>query len=415
MTSAPRTPRRASRDPYGLLPAGTPIAAIVSMVGLVIVAVVTLSLSSGKLPFNIGGSNGVGGGNASGAPEVARTATPSNIVVVPSPAQPGITVPGILVYAKDGNIWVQSGGQASQLTSSGSGQTDSMPSFSEDGTAVYFIRTRRMQGKWSVEGVVRDFRLDTPAIMRVAVAGGDPVKILDGLVDPSGQLKWQGFIRGPRISPNGRTIAITTDMPDPTTSDVTLKLVDIKTDKITDLNLSQVTPLGHQDATWSPDGLRIAYVREDRDGAKGTPSIYQYNMETKKARAVTGPGYLQPSYSPDGRYLAATKTNAFGTDVVILDANTGTELVRVTSDGDSWGPSWSPAGNQIAYLHVSGVVVDLKLVQLNGSAPAWEPTEPIDLTSAAGLDGVSRPDWHVPADQMPVVTPVPAASSSLTP
>ena len=416
MTSAPRTPRRASRDPYGLLPAGTPVAAIVSVVGLVLIAVVTLSLSSGNLPFNLGGANGGGGGpNSSGAPEVAKTATPSNVVVVPTPEAPGITVPGSIVYAKDGNIWLQSDSKATQLTSSGAGQTDSMPSFSEDGTAVYFIRTRRMTGKWSVDGVMRDYRLDTPAIMRVAVGGGDPVKIFDGLVDPPGQQKWQGFIRGPRISPNGRTIAITTDMPDPTTSDVTLKLLDLKTDRITDLNLSQVSPLGHQDATWRPDGLRLAYVRADRDGAKGTPAIYAYNMETKKTRAITGPGYLQPSYSPDGRFLAATKTNAFGTDVVILDANTGSELVRLTSDGKSWGASWSPAGNQIAYLHVAGQVVDLKMVQLNGSAPAWEPAEPIDLTSAAGLDGVSRPDWYVRADQMPAATPAPAASSSSAP
>src|SRR5512133_3229709 len=152
MTSAPLPPRRApSKDPYGLLPKGTPLAAIISVVGLLLILVVSLSLLNGDLPFGIGGGNGGGGEPGSTSqPEVARTPTPSNIVVVPTPEAPGITVGGMLVYAKDGNIWTQKDGEAKQLTSNGN---DSMPSFNEDGTAVYFVRTREADGKWSVNGV----------------------------------------------------------------------------------------------------------------------------------------------------------------------------------------------------------------------------------------------------------------------
>ncbi len=47
----PRAARPPSgRDPYGLLPVGTPIAAIVSVIGLVLVAAVSLTLLSGRLP-----------------------------------------------------------------------------------------------------------------------------------------------------------------------------------------------------------------------------------------------------------------------------------------------------------------------------------------------------------------------------
>ena len=63
---------------------------------------------------------------------------------------------------------------------------------------------------------------------------------------------------------------------------------------------------------------------------------------------------MQPSYSPDGRYIAATRTTRFGTDVVILDASNGNELLRLTDDGASWAPSWSPAGDAIAFLHIDG-------------------------------------------------------------
>src|SRR4029078_7246935 len=94
-----------------------------------------------------------------------------------------------LVYAKDGNIWIQSGDQATQLTAPGKGVDDSMPSFSPDGKFVYFVRTRKAQGKWSIDNVVKDYQLNVPTLMRVNIADGSPDKLLDGLVDPYGPVK----------------------------------------------------------------------------------------------------------------------------------------------------------------------------------------------------------------------------------
>jgi hypothetical protein len=407
---AARPPGR--KDPYGLLPGGTPLAAILSIVGLVVIGIVTLSLLNGSLPFGVGSTgNGNAGPGATDDPKVLRTPTPSNVVVVPT-EEPGLEIPGTLVYAKAGNIWLQANAVATQLTDDGN---DSMPSFSEDGSAVYFVRTRSMEGAWLVDGQTRKYKMDVPSIMRIPTAGGKATRILDGLVDPPGKLKWMGFIQGPVVSPDGATIAMTSDLPDPSRSDVTLKLYNLSSQKISNPGLDQQVPLGHQDPAWRPDGERLAYVRNDRDGAKGAPRIYVYTPDTKKARAVTGPGYLHPAYSPDGKYLAATRTSSFGTDVVILDAATGAEILKLTSDGDSWGPSWSPAGDQVAYLHVSGQVVDLRMVQLEGSAPAWTVGKIVDLTTNAGLDSVSRPDWYVPADQLPEPTAAPAASPTGSP
>jgi Tol biopolymer transport system component len=400
-----RPPRRGLlRDPYGLLPAGTPVAAILSIVGLLVIAVATLSLVNGRLPIAAGGG---GGPNASGGNGgVAKTPTPSNVVNVPD--DPLADVPGSIVYAKDGNIWVQSGRKATELTFGGA---DSMPSFAADGASVYFVRTRSMRGYWTVNGVGTIYTMDVPSLMQVPVTGGTPQQVFDGLVDPAGKRLWMGWIREPVVSPDGRTIAMATDLPDPTRSDVVIKLLDLKTKKITDPGLSQVPPLGHQDPAWRPDGALLLYVRSDRDGAKGTPRIYSYNPATKKSAPLSAPGYLHPSWSPDGRYVAATKTSAFGTDVVILAAATGAEVLALTSDGGSWAPAWSPRGDAIAYLHVDGQVVDLRMVALEGSGPTWTPKPPLDLTTSAGLDGISRPGWFIPADQLPA-SPAPSVAPS---
>ena len=161
MTRSPRVDRpRAVRppgrkDPYGLLPAGTPIAAILSAVGLVAIAIVSIALFQGQLPIGGGGGQGNGNGQpgATDDPRVIKTPTPSGVVVVPS-EPPELEIPGTFVYAKDGNVWLQADGAARQLTDNGN---DSMPSFNEDGTAVYFVRTRPSDGAWSVDGVIRDY------------------------------------------------------------------------------------------------------------------------------------------------------------------------------------------------------------------------------------------------------------------
>ena len=69
----PNPPR--ARDPYGIGPLGSSIAPILSVVGLVVIGILTLNLLQGQVPFGLGGGgNGGDGGNGDGGP--ARTAAP---------------------------------------------------------------------------------------------------------------------------------------------------------------------------------------------------------------------------------------------------------------------------------------------------------------------------------------------------
>jgi dipeptidyl aminopeptidase/acylaminoacyl peptidase len=400
------TPAPRKGDPFGVGPVGSWVAPVLSIVGLLIVAFVTLSLMNGSIPF-VGGSKGNGGtgtgdGNGTGA---ERTATPSNVVIVPDVA----AFPGSIVYAKTGNIWIQTGKETHQLTNTG---LDSMPSWAPDGKTIYFIRTTPEIGIWPEQGADRRWAETIPAIMRIKADGtGDPVKVLDGRIS-QGSRDWFSWIRQPVLSPNGKTLAMVSDGPDPTKSDVVLQFLDIGSKKRTVPDVTEIQPLGHQDPAWRPDGQVLLYVRNGRSGTRGAPIIFRWDVRQGRSAPVTGPGYLEPAFSPDGRYIAATKTGPLGNDVVILDASRGVELARITNDNSSWAPVWSPAGDAIAFLHIDGQVVDLWMVKLDGAAPNWTVSAPIALTEVSGLDGASRPSWFVPADQLPAPTSAPPASAA---
>ncbi|MHB8398750.1 MAG: TolB family protein [Candidatus Limnocylindrales bacterium] len=393
-------------DPYGVRPTATLVAPVASLVGLALVAFVSVGLLTGNLPFHLGGRGGSGG--PAGA---ERTPTPSNVVIVPS-QPPEATLLGSIVYAKDGNIWIEDSSGAHQLTSAGS---DSMPSFTPDGQWVLYIETRDQTVTYRLPGgAPTHYEATYPILYRIHPDGSAMTKITDGLFTNANGT-WFYWLRQPVMSPNGKTIALFSDGPDPLNSDVVLQFYDMATGKLTNAGVPESPPLGQQDAAWAPNGKSLLYVKNGRDGARGAPQIYQLQWPSMKYHALTGPGYNAPRWSPDGRYILATRTSTLGTDVVIIDPRTGAEIVRVTNDLHSWGAVWSPAGDAIAYLHIDGGVTDLEVVHLSGPIGRWTVGAPVAMTQNAGLDGASHPDWYVAPADIPTPTPAPSTSGGPPP
>lgn len=392
----PRSPRP-PRDPYGIGPVSGLIGPVIAAVGLILVAALTLSLMNGDVPFfKVATPAGGGGGN--GADGATPSPAPPDVVITP----PSTSFPGVIAYAKAGNIWVQTGKEVRQITTSGN---DSQPTFSADGAWIYFIRINPDTGKFPSGGFGSPawYDLDTPAIWRMKPDGSAAARLLNGSFRQGGST-WYFFLRQPVPSPDGTTIAVVSDGPNPLQSDIVLKTYDLAKKKLTALNVPESLHLGHQDPAWRPDGKALLYVRNGRDGNRGAPQIFRYDVATGKTRAVTGPGYLSPAYSPDGAWIAATRTDSFGSDVVILDP-AGKEALRITSDGHSFSPIWSPAGNAVAFLHLEGTIVDLRMATVDQSTGQWTVTKTVDLTTVSGLDGASRPSWFIPSSELRASNP----------
>ena len=238
---------------------------------------------------------------------------------VGAPAAP--TVPGSIVFAKQGNIWAVTDFKATQLTNTG---RDSMPSWSADGQWIYFIETAETRGLFPSQGAARYYTLTYPILTRVRANGTGRQSLLSGLYKAGGgSYQWFYWIRQPVVAPDGKTVALLSDGPDPTRSDVVLQFYDTRTGKLTRAPVGENPPLGHQDVAWRPDGKVLLYVKNARDGTRGAPAIWQYNPVSKRTSALTGPGYNSPTFSPDGKWIAATRTSPLGTDVVILNAGRG--------------------------------------------------------------------------------------------
>jgi len=130
-----------------------------------------------------------------------------------------------------------------------------------------------------------------------------------------------------------------------------------------------------EEASWSPDGRRVAFVSVVRD--PGDFDLYTMPAGGGPPRALTKnwSSEAHPTWSPDGRTVALTRYRRRVAYVALLRRGA---RPRILVRGQE--PSWSPDGARIAFaragnLHVIGV----------------EGTAEHALTSGAAQD--STPDW----------------------
>ncbi|MDQ3652164.1 MAG: protein kinase [Acidobacteriota bacterium] len=125
--------------------------------------------------------------------------------------------------------------------------------------------------------------------------------------------------------------------------------------------------------SWSPDGKLLAFI------GKETPQepngIYLLTVETGAKRRLTSPpaqyqGDTRAAFSPDGQTVAFTRWVESGITDVHLVSTGGGEPRRLTSDNQSMsGVAWSDDGREVVFSSNRGGSFSLWKISISGGAP----------------------------------------------
>lgn len=116
-----------------------------------------------------------------------------------------------------------------------------------------------------------------------------------------------------------------------------------------DLHSISEGQLGYMYPAWSPDGSQVAFVLRYLDTWDG--DLYVMNADGTSIRSLTttlNNMEANPSWSPDGRYIAYDAGTDSGRQVFIVDAATG-DIRQVTHTSYNVQPAWSPDGTRLAF------------------------------------------------------------------
>jgi WD40-like Beta Propeller Repeat len=109
-------------------------------------------------------------------------------------------------------------------------------------------------------------------------------------------------------------------------------------------------------AAWSPDGLRLAFVRGG--------DVWTIDAAGGVGREVTTDGAASsPVWSPDGTRLAWVDGG-----LLVVAASDGSAPTTL-ADGLTAAPAWSPDGSRIAFERRAGADAALEVVQAGGGVP----------------------------------------------
>jgi dipeptidyl aminopeptidase/acylaminoacyl peptidase len=223
--------------------------------------------------------------------------------------------------------------------------------------AVYTTSGYFEAPNWARDGASLLFDEDGK-IMKVAAAGGTPVPL-----DIGAAIRCNG---SHGLSPDGKLLAITCNMPDQPGARVYILPSTGGTPHVVTENANSYWH------SWSPDGKTILFTRPDR--VAGGINVFSIGVDGHDEKPLTsGTGTSDdPDFSPDGRYIYFNSDRS-GTMQIWRMHPDGSAAEQITSDEMvNWTPHPSPDGKSIVFLsyekgtagHPSNKNVSLRLMSL---------------------------------------------------
>ena len=139
--------------------------------------------------------------------------------------------------------------------------------------------------------------------------------------------------------------------------------------------------------TWSPDGTRIAFQSARTGEYLDASTKYEIfvtdedgSRESRVTRVEDGVYDEQPDWSPDGRWIAFSRSIRRDADVWVMAPDGTAQRMIAGGPNDEIEPSWSPDSDRIAFLRGDELwVVDADgsgerfVTELAHGTPRWSP------------------------------------------
>jgi len=102
---------------------------------------------------------------------------------------------------------------------------------------------------------------------------------------------------------------------------------------------------------FSPDGKRIAFI-SDRSGGNNLWVMSSSGQDTVQLSRTTDDLFVSPEWTPDGKYVAVTRSVAAGSPKIFLyhvDGGSGIQVIREPAPLSAIGATFSPDGRYLWY------------------------------------------------------------------
>jgi len=323
---------------------------------------------------------------------LAASCTPTAGAPPPSPgpaagSRTDFVVPGSLYAVRASDVWRFSGTAVRQITRTGDAFD---PAISPDGRRLAYIRRGRSTSElWLADADGRNAQ----AAATAATARRRDVWVLR-----------------PAWSPDGQSIALTTDrdrLPHRDPPDPSLWLFVPGSGSFRRLSSAAGYAGGDTDAAWSPAGeslIYTAYLYEPEPALRLSARLTYCQLRGRCDLFLSPPGerMFHPAWSPDGKWVAFVRASAEGDDLYLMPAPSPQDAVgrepfptaraTLAVRGVVAQPTWSPDGSYLAYAALGPRGFDLMVMPV-ATAPTLQVGTPVALTRGASIAAASRLSW----------------------